>query len=237
MGNDADRVEFRFRDANTRLDLKCQRTAVPGTWLTVSHISGPTLIQTIQNVRQARARVEGPEHTEQFGQLAAVHEHWFNWAVAENAEDVGCLFDFIGDLDEGNFHITATSKLWTRAPEIVNPKAIAEMQHQEAGLAAPFGPPAITEGAWRHVAERVVAASSADEPVVSTSAQADFELASRSFNNAPPIGPRITLRMRTVIRRGTIGDMLGPLRRSLQPFSHPRSGRRLSMRRRPRSRR
>ncbi|CAK9012047.1 Uncharacterized protein SCF082_LOCUS11359, partial [Durusdinium trenchii] len=156
MGNDADRVEFRFRDANTRLDLKCQRTAVPGTWLTVSHISGPTLIQTIQNVRQARARVEGPEHTEQFGQLAAVHEHWFNWAVAENAEDVGCLVDFIGDLDEGNFHITATSKLWTRAPEIVNPKAIAEMQHQEAGLAAPFGPPAITEGAWRHVAERVV---------------------------------------------------------------------------------
>ena len=122
MGNDADRVEFRFRDANTRLDLKCQRTAVPGTWLTVSHISGPTLIQTIQNVRQARARVEGPEHTEQFGQLAAVHEHWFNWAVAENAEDVGCLVDFIGDLDEGNFHITATFKLWTRAPEIVNPR-------------------------------------------------------------------------------------------------------------------
>ena len=122
MGNDADRVEFRFRDANTRLDLKCQRTAVPGTWLTVSHISGPTLIQTIQNVRQARARVEGPEHTEQFGQLAAVHEHWFNWAVAENAEDVGCLVDFIVDLDEGNLHITATFKLWTRAPEIVNPR-------------------------------------------------------------------------------------------------------------------
>ncbi|CAK9092981.1 Uncharacterized protein SCF082_LOCUS43739 [Durusdinium trenchii] len=185
MGNDADRVEFRFRDANNRLDLKCQRTSVPGTWLTVSHISGPTLIQTIQNVRQARARVEGPEHTEQFGQLAAVHEHWFNWAVAENAEDVGCLVDFIGDLDDGNFHITATSKLWTRAPEIVNPKAIAETQRQEAGLAAPFGPPAITEGTWRHVTERVVASSSADEPVVSTSAQADFELASRSFN-APP---------------------------------------------------
>ena len=71
MGNDADRVEFRFCDANNRLDLKCQRTSVPGTWLTVSHISGPTLIQTIQNVRQAGARVEGPEHTEQFGQLAA----------------------------------------------------------------------------------------------------------------------------------------------------------------------
>ena len=36
QGNDADRVEFRFRDANNRLDLKCGRTSVPGTWLTVS---------------------------------------------------------------------------------------------------------------------------------------------------------------------------------------------------------
>ena len=183
MGNDADRVEFRFRDANNRLDLKCQRTAVPGTWLTCSLT---TLIQTIQNVRQARrARVEGPEHTEQFGQLAAVHEHWFNWAVAENAEDVGCLVDFIGDLDEGKLPHHCYVQAVDQGAGDREPKAIAEMQHQEAGLAAPFGPPAITEGAWRHVAERVVAASSADEPVVSTSAQADVELASRSFN-APP---------------------------------------------------
>ena len=40
-GNDADRVEFRFRDANNRIDLKCRRTSVPGTRLSVSHISGP----------------------------------------------------------------------------------------------------------------------------------------------------------------------------------------------------
>ena len=43
-GNDADRVEFRFRDANNRIDLKCGRTSVPGTWLSVSHISGEALI-------------------------------------------------------------------------------------------------------------------------------------------------------------------------------------------------
>ena len=46
MGHDADRVEFRYRDSNNRIDLKCSRTSVPATWLTVSHISGPTLIQT-----------------------------------------------------------------------------------------------------------------------------------------------------------------------------------------------
>ena len=51
VGNDADRVEFRYRDANNRIDLKCARTSVPATWMTVSHISGPTLIQTISRCR------------------------------------------------------------------------------------------------------------------------------------------------------------------------------------------
>ena len=57
VGNDADRVEFRFRDSNNRIDLKCSRTSVPGTGLTVSHISGSTFIKTIQSVRENRARV------------------------------------------------------------------------------------------------------------------------------------------------------------------------------------
>ena len=57
---------FRYRDANNRIDMKCARTSVPSTWLVVSHISGPTLIQTINRVRDQRARVEGPEQTEQF---------------------------------------------------------------------------------------------------------------------------------------------------------------------------
>ena len=60
VGNDADRVEFRYRDANNRIDLKCARTSVPATWLTVSHISGPTLIQTISRCRDQRARVDRP---------------------------------------------------------------------------------------------------------------------------------------------------------------------------------
>ena len=37
--------------------------SVPATWLTVSHISGPNLVTTIQAVRRGGARVEGPEQT------------------------------------------------------------------------------------------------------------------------------------------------------------------------------
>ena len=64
VGNDADR---RFRDANNRIDVKAARASVPATWLTVSHISGPNLVTTIQAVRRGGARVEGSEQTEQFG--------------------------------------------------------------------------------------------------------------------------------------------------------------------------
>ena len=45
-----------------RIDLKAGRTSVSGTGLSVSHISGPALIKTIQACRQQCARVEGPDH-------------------------------------------------------------------------------------------------------------------------------------------------------------------------------
>ena len=48
VGNDADRIEFRFRDANNRIDVKAAQASVPATWLTVSHTSGPNLVTTIQ---------------------------------------------------------------------------------------------------------------------------------------------------------------------------------------------
>eukprot|EP00913_Durusdinium_trenchii_P031329 g29336.t1 len=184
MGNDADRVEFRFRDANNRLDLKCARTSVPGTWLTVSHISGPALIQTIQNVRQARARVEGPEHTEQFAQLAAVHQAWRENAVASTAQEVGSITDFIGDLEKGNFHITCTSKLWVAVPEVVNQRALAEMQHEGMGRVAPIGPPALTGAAWGHAAAEANSSREASVAGLSTQAQADYELSRRALNKA-----------------------------------------------------
>ena len=73
FGNDADRVDFRYRDANNRIDLKCGRASVPQTWLTISHISGPSLIRMINDGRAQGARIEGPQHIEQFAQLAAIH--------------------------------------------------------------------------------------------------------------------------------------------------------------------
>ena len=141
-GNDADRIEFRYRDANNRMDLKCSRTSVPGTWLTVSHISGPTLVQTITSVRSQRARVEGPEQTEQFAQLAAVHQAWWESSVAQDETQVGSYVVFVGGLDEKNFHVQSRAKLMRRAPEVVGQQALAAMHHRpEDARPAPIGPP------------------------------------------------------------------------------------------------
>ena len=67
---------------------------MPGTWLTVSHISGPALINTIQTCRSQRARVEGPDHVQQFAQLSAVIAPWYNDAIANEDEIVGTTTDY-----------------------------------------------------------------------------------------------------------------------------------------------
>ena len=139
VGNDADWLEFRFRDSNNRIDINCSRTSVLGTWLSVSHISGPTLVQTIKLVRENRARVEGPEQTEQFAQLASVHEAWWNNSIATGGSQVGSLVVFVEGLDEGNFHVQVRSKLLERTPMMVSQRALAEMRH-DVKVAAPIGP-------------------------------------------------------------------------------------------------
>ena len=62
-----------------RIDLKsrCGKTSVPWTWFSVSHTSGPALINTIQACRQQRARVEMPDRVQQFAQLLAVIAPWY----------------------------------------------------------------------------------------------------------------------------------------------------------------
>ena len=183
MGNDADRIEFRFRDANNRIDLKRSRTSVPGTWLTVSHISGPTLIRTIQSVRENRARVEGPEQTEQFAQLAAIHENWWRSSVSQDENEVGCFVEFVEGLDHGNFHVQTRSKLMVRELQIVAKKALAEMQHS-GGVTAPSGPPALTGDAWLRSAAQ--AREDGDDQtgmaLISVQQRAGRELNQRSFD-------------------------------------------------------
>ena len=182
VGNDADRIEMRFRDANNRIDLKCSRTSVPGTWLTVSHISGPTLIQTIKSVRENKARVEGPEQTEQFAQLAAVHENWWKSSVAGSEEEVGVKVNFVDCLEAGNFHVQARSKLMERAPEIVPQRALAEMRHT-ASAPAPVGPPALTAQAWLQTDVGGDAQPAPQgEDLLALNRQPGIELNERSFN-------------------------------------------------------
>ena len=182
VGNDADRIEMRFRDANNCIDLKCSRTSVPGTWLTVSHISGPTLIQTIKSVRENKARVEGPEQTEQFAQLAAVHENWWKSSVASSEDDVGVKVTFVDCLEAGNFHVQARSKLFERAPEIVPQQALAEMRHT-ASAPAPVGPPALTSQAWLQTeVTEDVSLGDQMEGQIAVHRQAGIELNERSFN-------------------------------------------------------
>jgi len=187
VGNDADRVEFRYRDSNNRIDLKCSRTSVPATWLTVSHISGPTLIQTITRCREQRARVEGPEQTEQFAQLAAAHQGWWHEAVTLDPNQAGVRATFVGGLAPGNFHVQTESKLYVREPEVVATRALAEMTHDGGAIAAvPRGPPALSQGAWSAAAESANAL--ADIPstmgLVSVRRQAQDELDTRTFSSA-----------------------------------------------------
>ena len=107
---------------------------VPGSWLTVSHISGPTLINMINGVRQQKARVEGPEQTEQFTQLAAVHAPWYHQEETRDPSRVGCQAAFVGKLDAGNFHMILKSRPWLYAcePVLVPIQALANMSHDPA---------------------------------------------------------------------------------------------------------
>ena len=189
FGNDADRLEFRFRDANNRMDLKCSRTSVPGTWLTVSHISGPTLVNTIQSVRQQRARVEGPEQTEQFAQLAAIHQAWWAGSVARDESEVGNLVVFVGEMAEGNFHVQARAKLMRREPVIVNVNALAEMNHApENEVRAPMGPPSLTADAWGAGQAPDAALQDQQEQTALANRRAGAEMAHRTLTRVEEAG-------------------------------------------------
>ena len=174
-GNDADRVEFRFRDANNRLDLKCGRTSVPGTWLTVSHISGPALINTIQTCRSQRARVEGPDHVQQFAQLSAVIAPWYNDAIVNDDEVVGATTDQF-PVERGNFHLRARSKLKVNPLTFVRQEALAHRSHDAGNqLAARRGPPALMEEAAKQAVRQLGTSTTAALTNVPTSAQQTYD--------------------------------------------------------------
>ena len=174
-GNDADRVEFRFRDANNRLDLKCGRTSVPGTWLTVSRISGPALINTIQTCRSQRARVEGPDHVQQFAQLSAVIAPWYNDAIAYEDEIVGTTTDYF-PVERGNFHLRARSKLKVSPLTFVQQEALAHRSHNsENQVTARRGPPALMEEAAKQAVRQLGTSTAAALANMPSSAQQTYD--------------------------------------------------------------
>eukprot|EP00434_Breviolum_minutum_P005738 symbB.v1.2.005054.t1/scaffold291.1/size238869/19 len=76
-------------------------------------------IEFDQAVRRGGARAEGPEQTEQFAQLGAIHQAW--WGLSRAAQP----------------------------NEIVPAESLATMHHDHAvAVAAPQGPPALTTQAW-----------------------------------------------------------------------------------------
>ena len=68
--------------------------------------------------------------------------------MAANEQEVGCYVVFLGDLEDGNFHVQTRARFRERRPEIVPMQALAEMNHTVAGVAAPIGPPSLTAEAW-----------------------------------------------------------------------------------------
>ena len=104
--------------------------------------------------------------TEQFAQLAAIHQAW--WAVSRAAQpnEVGARVVFIGALDAGNFHIQSSSKFLAQNAEIVPADSLATMLHDHGvGLIAPQGPPALTTQAWLVGQETAVFAEPQQEEV------------------------------------------------------------------------
>ena len=155
LGNDADRLEFRYRDANNQIDVKCARASVPSTWLVVSHISGPTLLNAINSTRAQGARIEGPEQIEQFGQLAAVHRDWMASSARPDAVQ-GIYRSQVAMAGQGNFHLIAGAHLIRHEPEVVRTEALAMRGHnQQQAVLAPTGPPAVTGPAMQAATRRL----------------------------------------------------------------------------------
>ena len=119
---------------------------------------------------------------------SAVHQEWWSARVAANLDDVGARVEFVGDLEEGNFHVIAMSSLMARMAEVVPIGALAEMQHDRVVRPAPMGPLALTGDAWLHAGEEVEreVAPPAVGDQVQLRDQTSRELDLRSFAHGQP---------------------------------------------------
>ena len=130
VGVDADRLEFRFRSAGDSVDVTCSQITVPSTWLILSRVSGPTLIQNARWCRERHARVEGPDQTMQMSQLAGIHAHWTAATDAPTVADTGPRVGAVAvGTHQNNLHLTCESPLFQAQKVIVPAEAIALQYH------------------------------------------------------------------------------------------------------------
>ena len=130
MGNDADKLEFRFLSASDRLDLRCSSCSVPPSWLVVSRVSGPTLIQSAKWCRDHYARVEAPDQALQLNQLAAIHAHWTASTEAPTENETGPRISAVAvESNAANVHLVCESPLFRKERAQVRKEALALQQH------------------------------------------------------------------------------------------------------------
>ena len=133
IGMDADRLEFRFRTSGDKIDVACSQVMVPSTWLVLSRVSGPTLIQNARWCRDRQARVEGPDQTMQMSQLAGIHAHWTAATEAFTLEETGPRVGAVAvDTHVDNFHLTCESPLF-KSEKVIVPKDALALQYHDRG--------------------------------------------------------------------------------------------------------
>ena len=150
FGMDADRIEFRFWSAADRLDVACSSCSVPPSWLVVSRVSGPTLIQNANWCRKKFTRIESPDQALQLAQLASVHAHWTAAINAESEADTGPRISAVAvESHPENMHLISESPLFRKDKVIVSMDALAlqahdpETEQQSAVLPPITGGPAV----------------------------------------------------------------------------------------------
>ena len=190
LGNDADKIEFRFTSVGDKINVACSQMSVPPTYMVVSRVSGVMLVKNADWCRHRKARIEGPDQIMQMSQLAGVHAHWTSAIEASSVEDTGPR---VGAIEVGshpqNLHLTCESPLF-KAPKATVPKeAIALQCHDPATELEAMIVPPVTDG------PSVIPIAAASSPLkalvgpavpnMGTAVQLDAEISVTEVGQAP----------------------------------------------------
>jgi hypothetical protein len=148
LGNDCDKLEFRYLDGSNRIEVATARQSVPSSWLVGSHISGAAFSQIVTAIRTQKGRVESPDQQLQLSQLSAIHEVWFAKSVAQTGEEPKKIKVRIATPSaQENVHLIFESQLKFMPADVVAKDALALGAHDEA-ISAPavFLPPSEGSG-------------------------------------------------------------------------------------------